>query len=492
MRPVNDLLRRSASWWPGSLRARVILAFVAVAMLAAAAASTAGYVAARSSLVDETQQRAVDSLRTQITRLAPEVRYPPDQESLDRLRASLGEDAMVTFEDLTSASGNALGLISDDLRSTMADGDRFVVQRVVDDAGPQLVLATPILRTDVDGGRHDSGVRVYVVHDLRSTQDQLDRWTLVVLLTIAAALPLAVALALLVSRSVLRPVRRLEHTANQLAEGNLSVRLVPTGRDELADLATTFNRSAAALERSVDELRRREADARRFVADVSHELRTPIMALTSIMEMAEADALGRSREDQEMATMAVDRTRKLARLAEDLLEISRLDAGSVPLRLELIDVVHAVADTVRTRGWADDVELVRSEPVPARVDVRRLDISVANLVGNALRHGRPPVVAEVRADGDEVLVVVTDHGPGLPDGVDVDRLFTRFYKADSSRTSSAGSGLGLAITQVNAELHGGSVSARTTEEAGAQFVLRLPRRLDDEPAGDLGPGGAHA
>ncbi|PUB30110.1 two-component system sensor histidine kinase MtrB [Promicromonospora sp. AC04] len=474
---VESTARR---WWPRSLRARVILAFVAVAMVAATAASAAGYIAARASLVEETQRRAVDAVRDQISRLAPEVEYPPDQQSLDRLRISLGEDSMVTYEGLTAASGGALGLISDELRAAVADGDRFSVQRVVDESGPHLVMAAPILLTSVDGGQRASGIEVYVVQGLTPTQAQLDQWTRVVVLTIVGALPLAVLLALLVSRSVLRPVQRLAHSANQLAEGNLGTRLTPSGRDELADLASTFNDTAAALERSVGKLRDREADARRFVADVSHELRTPLMALTSIMEMLDADARDRSPEEREMTTMAVDRTRKLARLAEDLLELSRLDAGAVELRPELVDVVHVVADTVRTRGWTDGVVLVPAEPVPARVDVRRLDISVANLVGNALRHGSPPVAVEVRAEADDVLVVVTDHGPGLPEGVAPDRLFGRFYKGDPSRTRSDGSGLGLAITLVNARLHGGDVSARDSDDAGARFVLRLPRRLDDE------------
>ncbi|WP_207211953.1 sensor histidine kinase [Promicromonospora panici] len=465
----------------------MILAFVAVAMVAATAASAAGYAAARASLVDETQRRAVDSVRDQVTRLAPEVAYPPDQQALDRLRGSLGADSMVTFEELTSASGSALGLISDELRADIAQNGRFVVQRVVDDSGPKLVLATPILLTGVDGRQRDSGIQVYVVQDLAPTQAQLDQWTRIVVLTIVAALPLAVVLALLVSRSVLRPIQRLAHSANQLAEGNLGTRLTPSGRDELADLASTFNDTAAALERSVGELRDREAEARRFVADVSHELRTPIMALTSIMEMVEADARDRSPEELELATMAVDRTRKLSRLAEDLLELSRLDAGAVELRLEHVDVAHVVADTVRTRGWSD-VDVIAAEPVPARVDVRRLDISVANLVGNALRHGSPPVVVEVRTKADDVLVVVTDHGPGLPEGVDADQLFGRFYKADSSRTRSDGSGLGLAITLVNVRLHGGAVAARNAPGAGARFELRLPRRLDHQLGDRHGQG----
>ena len=489
MRTDEDRAGAGRRWWPWSLRARVVLAFVAVAMVTATAAAGAGFAAARASLVAETQRGAVDAVRDQVTRLAPEIAYPPDQGALDRLRAALGPDALVTYEGLTSASGDALGLIGDELRSAVAAGDRFAVQRVTDDAGPHLVLATPVLLTGVDGVRRDSGIDVYVVRDLAATEAQLDRWTRVVVLTIAGALPLAVLLALLVSRSVLRPVHRLAHSADELAAGNLAVRLTPSGRDELAELATTFNHTAAALERSVGELRRREAEARRFVADVSHELRTPIMALTSIMEVLQADARDRSAQELELATMAVDRTRRLARLAEDLLELSRLDAGVAELRLEHVDVAHVVTDTVRTRGWDDDVTVVTARPVPARVDVRRVDVAVANLVGNALRHGRPPVVVEVRAVPEapgDVLVTVTDHGPGLPPGIDPDQLFGRFTKGDTSRTTSEGSGLGLAITLVNARLHGGDVTARDTAGAGATFELRLPRRLDAEAGSDVG------
>lgn len=474
------MLLRGRAAWPRGLRSRVVLAFVVVTMTAAVLASGAGYLAARDSLVDATQDHLVGAVRDQINRRAPEMTYPPDDRALERLRAALGDDSMVTYRGRTSASGRARAFVSDELRAAVDSGDTFAVQRVVDDSGPKLVIGTPILLTGADGRQRDSGVDVYVVEDLQSTEAQLDNWARMIALGIVIALPAAIVLALVVSRSVLRPVRRLADSANQLAAGNLSTRLAPTGRDELAGLATTFNRTAAALEETVGELRHQEAEARRFVGDVSHELRTPIMALTSIMEILEADARGRSAEDHEMAELAVDRTRKLARLTADLLEISRLDAGAVTLRLERIDVAHAVVDTFRTRGWTDEVEFAPAGAVLARVDVRRLDIAVANLVGNARHHGRPPIVVEVIAEADDVVIVVTDHGPGLPGDAEPEQLFTRFYKADSARSSSDGSGLGLSIARANVALHGGRVYAGNAEGGGARFLLRLPRRLDDE------------
>ena len=452
-------------------------------MLSAAAASGAGYLAARSSLIDATQEHRADSVRNQVRQQAPEMRYPPKQEDLERLRTALGPDAMVTFEDRTAAAGKALALVTDELRGAVAAGDGLSVQRVVGDSGPKLLIATPVVLTDAEGQQSDSGVDVYVVEDLQPIEDQLNDWARIVALTILAALPLAVLLALLLSRSVLRPVRRLGDTAKQLATGDLSTRLEPSGRDELADLARTFNDTAAALERTVEELRHQEAEARRFVGDVSHELRTPIMALTSIMEMLEADARDRTAEERELTELAVDRTRKLVRLAEDLLELSRLDAGAVDLRVEHVDVAAALVDSLGTRGWSDDVDVAAHGPVSARVDVRRLDVAVANLAGNALRHGEPPVQIEVYVEDSDVVVVVTDHGAGLADEDDYARLFTRFYKADSSRSQSAGSGLGLSIALANAHLHGGDLTASNAEGAGARFVLRLPSRLDVESDG---------
>ncbi|PSL01592.1 two-component system sensor histidine kinase MtrB [Haloactinopolyspora alba] len=485
---------RGASWWPSGLRARMVLAFVLVATVAAAAASGAGYAAARSSLIDETQQRAVDALRNQIGQAAPAIGYPPERSDLDQLRRSIGGDALITFEGLTSSAGDTLGLLSDDIRAAVAGGDDVVAQRVVSDAGPKLVLGTPIQLTELDGSRRDSGVRVYVVRDLRPTQEQLDRWERVVMLTIAAALPVAAVLALVISGSVLRPVRRLGQSARELAAGNLHTRLSPRGHDELAELATTFNHTAETLEHTVGELRDREAQARRFVGDVSHELRTPLTVLTSVMEMLENDAADRSPQDRELTTMAVGETRRLARLVEDLLEISRFDAGASALRLEEIDIGRAVADTLRTRGWTERVELTVPGVVRARVDSRRLDVAVSTLVANALHHGEPPVVIDVRADADDVTVSVTDHGPGLPDG-DPDQVFVRFYKADVARARSDGSGLGLSIARANARLHGGDVTAADVQGAGARFVLRLPRGLkrsgaegvadaEDDEAGD--------
>jgi two-component system sensor histidine kinase MtrB len=176
--------------------------------------------------------------------------------------------------------------------------------------------------------------------------------------------------------------------------------------------------------------------------------------------------------------MAITETGRLVRLVEDLMEISRLDAGTAQLRTEEVDVADAVRDCLRARGWLPLVDLTAPDDVVLRVDRRRLDVIVANLVGTALRHGEPPVRVGVTVSGEQVWIEVTDNGPGLSDEVRP-HVFDRFYKADAARTRTPGSGLGLAIALENARLHGGDLTAGNADGGGARFVLRLPRNQED-------------
>lgn len=202
----------------------------------------------------------------------------------------------------------------------------------------------------------------------------------------------AVLLALLAARGVLRPVRALRGATRSIAEGRLDTRLAVDGSDELADLSHTFNETAAALEASVAELRGMEARARRFAAEVSHELRTLLAAMSAVTDVLDEDA---ARLDPDTATavrLISEETVKLARLVDDLMEISRFDAGAAVLHLDEIDLAESLRRTLAVRGWTDlvDTELPPPDALRGRVDPRRLDVVVANLVGNALRHGARP------------------------------------------------------------------------------------------------------
>ncbi|MFC6930859.1 sensor histidine kinase [Actinomadura yumaensis] len=275
----------------------------------------------------------------------------------------------------------------------------------------------------------------------------------------------------------MRPVRRLRHGAERIAAGDLGTRLHAEGHDELAALIRSFNAMADTLERDDAELRRMEAGARRFAADVAHELRTPLAAMAAVTEVLDEDAASGvlPADTADAVRLISEETRGLVRMVEDLMEVSRFDARTAPVHAQDADLRTIVAKTLQLRGWAGD-ERVRAdlpEEVYVHADPRRLDVILANLVGNALRHGRPPVAVAVGARDGRAVVTVTDHGPGIPDDV-LPHVFERFYKGDTARTRSESSGLGLSIAYENALLHDGTLTAGNSPEGGAVFTLTLP------------------
>ncbi len=464
--------------WPRGLRPRLLVAFVLVTLLGAAAAAWSSAGSASTALVTVTQEGLTDTLSDQISAITPQLTYPPDQAALDRLRAAVGPDTAVTYRDLRSAKGAATGLVTDALRAAVRTENRLVVQRITADDRPWLLIGTPVTITALNGERTPSGIEVYAVRDLTGVQRQIDDLTRSAVGTAALALPLAVLLAVLAAGSVLRPVRRLRDTARRLAAGDLDARSPPRGADELADLTVTINQMAESVQSSMATQERLRADARRFAADASHELRTPLSTLTAVVEVLGTMTDGMEADARESADLAITEIHRMVRLVEDLLEVSRFDAGTVRLVAEEVDLAAAVWNCLRARGWAEQVDLVVQQEIWLRLDRRRLDVIVANLVGNALRHGDPPVRVHVSADRDQVWIVVTDHGPGLAETA-LPQVFDRFYKHDAARTRTPGSGLGLAIALENARLHGGDLTAGNAPGAGARFVLRLPRTLED-------------
>src|SRR5205823_9364984 len=215
------------------------------------------------------------------------------------------------------------------------------------------------------------------------------------------------------SRRVLLPVRRLAQAATRMSGGDLAVRIAPRGRDELAQLVGTFNDMAASLEGKVAELVQMEARGRQFAGDVSHELRTPLTAMTAVTDILHEHP-GLTGDAAAAARLVRQEVLHLNRLVEDLIEISRFDAGTAQLVTDETDIANAVGRCLRTRGWSN----VRTD-VPAgltaRLDRRRFDVALANLVGNALRHGGQPVTvtAGIQPDGPgggQLAMEVRDHG----------------------------------------------------------------------------------
>ncbi|MFI7604374.1 ATP-binding protein [Micromonospora sp. NPDC049366] len=479
------------------LRVRLLLAFVLLGLLTTAAVAGGSYFQARNVILQQAQDAAVVSLVDQLTEVYPIRELPPGQDELDRLAQLLSdrdESAIVRYHDRTSGNGMTPDPISAELRREVQSGDRVFWQRVSFHGMPALVIGVQLRLEQPNGTSIPSGVEVYSIRSLLAEQQSIDRLATWAWLTGGLSLLVAAVLASVAASGVLRPVRELGRAAHRLGEGDLSTRLTVRGSDELTEVARTFNHTAELLERQVGELRRMEADARRFVADVSHELRTPLAAMTAVTDVLDEEAYRLPGDAGQAARLVSQETQRLTLLVNDLIEVSRFDSGTARLALDDIDVAAAVTATLRARGWADRVRTELPAGIVARLDPRRLDVIVANLVGNAFRHGAPPVWLRLSAASGWITIEVGDSGPGLDPEV-LPHVFDRFYKADTARTRSEGSGLGLAISWENARLHRyagrtGDLVAANGPDGGALFTLRLPSVTADPAATDTAdPGG---
>ena len=312
-----------------------------------------------------------------------------------------------------------------------------------------------------------------------------------------AVIVLLAAIASLVTRWVVLPVRHAAEAAQRVSAGHLGERMQVHGVDDLAALATSFNEMAASLQGKLRELEDLSNVQRQFVSDVSHELRTPLSTIKMAADLlfearAELDAAaGRS---VELLASQLDRFESLL---VDLLEISRFDAGAATLDAELVDVCDLV------RRSADDAQQLaerRGSRIEFRLpaigcfaeaDRRRVERILRNILVNAVEHGEgKEVVVTTAMDSDAVAVSVRDYGVGLRPGEE-QKVFDRFWRADPARARTiGGSGLGLAISLEDARLHGGWLQAWGERGKGSVFRLTLPRVAGQELAGSplpLGP-----
>lgn len=322
---------------------------------------------------------------------------------------------------------------------------------------------------------------LYYLFPLEQEQDTLALVQRTVALVGAALVALLCAIAYLVTRQVVTPVRLAASTAQEFEAGHLAERMYVRGEDDLARLAASFNSMAASLERQIGELEELGRLQRRFVSDVSHELRTP---LTTVRMAADLLYHARDRLADDAARAAELLQAQLDRfesLLADLLEISRYDAGAAvldPSACDVRDLVRSVVEGNRPLAEQAGSELIvdlPDTPCIAEVDSRRVDRILRNLVGNAIQYGDAgDIEIQVGIDEHVVAVVVRDHGVGL-DPDELERVFDRFWRADPARARGAGgTGLGLAIALEDAHLHAGQLEATASSGHGALFRLTLP------------------
>jgi signal transduction histidine kinase len=286
---------------------------------------------------------------------------------------------------------------------------------------------------------------------------------------------LALLMVQILARGMTSPLREMAKAATSMARGDYSKRVTASSRDEVGQLARAFNSMAGELA----EIDRQRRD---LIANVSHELRTPISAMQAVLENL---VDGVEPPDPETLRTVLQQVERLGRLVAQLLDLSRLESGAVPLERRAFAMRPVVEQAVREqemhlgRNGSAPVRLEVSVPADLMVDgdPERVHQVMANLVQNAVRHSPSGGTVHVAAQGaaDRVRIEVSDEGPGIPDA-DASRVFERFYRSDAARSSrDGGTGLGLAIARWVVDLHGGQIRAERNEPTGCRMVVELPR-----------------
>jgi two-component system sensor histidine kinase MtrB len=463
------------------LRRRILLIFTLGAMTLSAFLAITTYGLTRSNVVQQRDRTSVETARRNAVTVQTILRgNPPDaQAALSQLEGVGVQRGLIWYREQWSAVQGRY----------QADAlPRELVQRVIEDAVPSRMIVVVGDEPNIAVGWPIPGVGAYFeFFSLDEVNSTLASIRLALVFAALFTTGLGVLLGVFAARRAVRPVGAAATAAKAIAGGRLDTRLEPTDDPDLSVLANSFNDMAAALQLRI------ERDAR-FASDVSHELRSPLMTLSASVEVMEA----RRDEMPERAQSALDLLKsdviRFQGLVEDLLEISRFDAGAIRLHLEELVAAEFVRQAVAVSSVPSTPVTVspRAESVLIRGDRRRLARVVANLVDNARLHGggEPEVsisvAGELPLDGDgehtsepvrAIHIAVEDHGPGVP-ADERDLVFERFARGGGAgrRSGSDGAGLGLALVDEHVRMHGGHVwvDDRADGEPGARFVIELP------------------
>jgi signal transduction histidine kinase len=515
---VRQLFRRVA---PRSLQARLTLAAVGVVALTL---TIVGIVVVNRMDDYFFQQTQVD-LEARVTTVQAVISAAIDQAAGDDLVLSptnevnptVGQALLVTNRQLLADQlaqanvrvtlGQATRDSADHLTLVPAPAGQFDIARVAPPKPGQ--APDPITTTPRPVVEHPGTIREYAFEVTLS-----DPYTfrasavanVVGLLAVVGivALGLAVIVAAVAAQRFTAPLRRLTDASRAIAGGDYTSRvpanLALTGASEIAELSRQFNVMAAQLGESVDIIRRDRDRSRDFLADVSHELRTPIAAMRTFNELLREGAADDPDARAEFLESSRQQLERLDWLAQNLLDLSKLDSGLVLLDLRRDDLRACVESAVEHAQPAANRRQVGLSlvlpptPLLIRHDPQRVGQVVTNLVGNALkftgRGGRVEVAVRPHRDGAQIAV--SDTGVGI-DASELPRIFDRFYRGSSSSSNEArgsGSGLGLAIVKSIVDMHGGRVAVESLVGRGATFTVTLLADASRVPPADDHPRAA--
>jgi two-component system OmpR family sensor kinase len=476
-----------------SLRARLVLGVIVLALVGLAAADAVTYTSLRSLLFDRTDN-SLDAASLAVGQALGGGPQQPRPQGSSRL----GVTAVGDFVQVRRPDGSILATVRATKPGQVSalPNPRLPASALSATEGAQAPGAARYLTVGAvrGGGRYQlrisvdprTNFTVIVGAPLGNVDSTLSRLVLIEVLVTAAVLIALSALGLSVVRLGLRPLRKIEETAAAIAGGDLSRRIARADkRTEVGRLGLALNSMLGQIEAAFREREESERKLRRFIADASHELRTPLAAVRAYAELFGRGAEKRPKDLARAMTGIGRESERMSALVSDLLLLARINEGR-PLareRVQLERVLEEAVETARAVEPKRPIEL-KSTPAVVRGDTDRLRQVIDNLLSNARAHtpAEAPVRVSLKTGHGRVQVEVADSGPGLS-ADEAEHVFERFYRTDKSRSrKSGGTGLGLSIVKAVVEAHGGTVSARSRPGKGARFAFELPLAGTDTAA----------
>jgi signal transduction histidine kinase len=334
---------------------------------------------------------------------------------------------------------------------------------------PVVFVGTPLLNEN-----QVTGV-ILMLAPLTVIKDSLAAVNRVLWYSSLCVVAVAVVIVFAVSRRITRPIADMSRAAARIAGGDYTQEVAVAGRDEIAQLANSFN----IMQKKLHEM---ENMRQELIASISHELRTPLSSIRGFVQ-AVRDGVAKPEDQPRYLDLVLDETTRLAGLVSDLLELARLQAGAVQLACSSFDLAALIAEIEETFSLPAAEKHInlsaQAEPAPLWVNADRDRIKqvILNLLSNAVRYtpGGGTVGIEARRSPGGVIISVADTGPGVPKE-ELTRIFDKFHRLDKSRDSATGgTGLGLAIAKQLVGLHGGSIAAANRADGSGLVVsFRIP------------------
>jgi signal transduction histidine kinase len=459
-----------------SLRLRLLITFGLGAFILSSLFASLTYFGVKRILISNQQQTDLQQSYLNAALVRSTLYSSPTELSnlMNSIQKATSSNILVQTHGQWLARSNSASTFDVSPETIQLVSDNHATEQTIDAAGKIIfVVGVPIPSVET---------QVFEVFQLKKLEHTLALLALVLTLGALFTSLVGVSGGIWVSRRTVRPLQEVSFAAALIADGELSTRLQVKRADrEVRQLTESFNQMVSQL------VQRLERDAR-FASDVSHELRSPLTTLAttaSVLQQHRDDLTGPGQESLDLliADLSIFQS-----LVEDLLEMSRSDAGAVPLVMETLSAIELVHQSVRSaarRHGIDEppVEIAEGVGDPlVLVDRRRFERVITNLLDNAHRYAEGAVALRIDVEGSLLAVNVDDAGGGVP-GDEHEQVFERFFRgrAAHDRGIARGTGLGLALVRDHVRAFGGTITVTESPDGGARFQILLPIVTGEQP-----------